>query len=406
MTNSNVKLLSITVKTIFIAGLMAPQLTGQVTQIVGNRGIRECASCHVEWIESFDQPRAILLMEKPDKPMRAESETCLSCHDGSMVDSRRRVWLEHGHQTDLIPPPGMRVPDDLPLEDGKIVCRTCHTAHISQNPVNLDNPVFLRVLNDKSQLCMMCHPDNIPKENSHITHPLGDMPEPIPEVLIQAGARALPDERQVHCQVCHTPHGSKQDHLLVMGANNNNLCLTCHSEKRPGMWHGKQKIPHPDRPIITSEIQHQAIDNMGARHGDDNRLICLSCHRMHDGKSGKFMLAMSLEDSAFCIQCHPDQVDLMQTKHNPRIFAYGIENLEGVTIDQAGPCSACHMFHSIAQPPNPSEYDPQGICLSCHSREGIAGKTGAQHGQLTNTHPLNIPVPNMLPDQVLPLFEN
>jgi len=392
---------------LIILGSLLPALASdQATTLTGSSGLRECATCHFQWIETFDKPQAVLLIEKPSEAVEAEAETCLSCHDGSNVDSRKRVWLDHGHQTGFEPPPGMIVPDILPLKDGKIACRTCHTAHAEVGPEDAANTVFLRVPNESSQLCRMCHPDHMPVEGTYDTHPIGEMPWDIPQELIDAGALVQPNQRLIYCQACHTAHGSKEDHLLIMSVQSNDLCLTCHNLRRPGMWHEVQKTAHPDRPVIQSESQFDAIENMGTRLGDENRLICLSCHRMHDGQDGRFMLAMPLEDSAFCIQCHPDQVELMQTKHNPRMFSSGVKNLQGVTIDQAGPCSACHMFHSIAQPPNPSELDPLGICLSCHSSGGVAGKTGALHGQLANTHPLNIPVPDMVSDEVLPLFDD
>ena len=48
---------------------------------------------------------------------------CLGCHDGSVGDSRRTVWVEHGHLRGITPPDGMTVPKDLPLVDGTIVLK-------------------------------------------------------------------------------------------------------------------------------------------------------------------------------------------------------------------------------------------------------------------------------------------
>ena len=73
--------------------------------------MRGCAECHLQWIETFNQPRAVLLIERPAEPVEALAQTCLSCHDGSTVDSRRRVWLEHGHKTGVVPPPTMKIPE-------------------------------------------------------------------------------------------------------------------------------------------------------------------------------------------------------------------------------------------------------------------------------------------------------
>jgi predicted CXXCH cytochrome family protein len=368
--------------------------------------LRGCADCHLEWAESFNTPQAVLLIDRPSEPVEAKSETCLGCHDGSMEDSRRRVWLDHGHKLGVEPPSDMNVPEKLPLKDGKIDCRTCHTAH--QTPAGsktetLANVVLLRVPNDKSQLCQMCHTDKNkgPEEG---THPIKGMPEPIPAVLIEAGAEAHHGQKDIYCQVCHTPHGSKEDHLLVMGVRNNNLCLTCHETLRPGMWHAQRPGVHPDRPEIHSSKQMAAIETMGTRLGDENRLICLSCHKMHDGKSGRFMLAMTLKDSQFCIQCHEDQNILLESKHDISKLTFAVQNRLGFTTEQAGPCSACHMFHNLALEPNPSKQDPEGVCTSCHRKEGVAHHTGQKIGDLAKSHAMNIPVPTMTPAESLPLF--
>ena len=387
-----------------VVGVLTVSAWGQRSALTESKGLRECASCHYQWIETFDKHNAILLIEKPSEPMEASSQVCLGCHDGSIVDSRRRVWQEHGHKKGIVPPVDMIIPEGLPLKEGKIACRTCHTAHIGDGPVDLENPVFLRVANDESQLCKLCHSDKIPSENSHKTHPLGQLSEPIPEALIQSGAKAKPDQRQVQCQVCHIAHGSKQDHLLVMGADNNNLCLTCHSGQRPGMWHEKQPGAHPDRPIIETQVQFEAIHNMGTRLGVDNRLICLSCHRMHDGKSGRFMLARSLEDSIFCLQCHPEQEKFLTSIHDPRRFASDKKNHQGLTIEEGGPCSTCHMFHKLAQEPADPNSDPHNMCQTCHRSNGLAHQADIKRGNLAYSHPLGIMTGPIHGDLELPLL--
>ncbi|MCF7957198.1 MAG: hypothetical protein K9M57_01980 [Phycisphaerae bacterium] len=400
------KIFKSTVKLFILTTLMATGAQAQPVTMTGSKGLRECASCHFQWIEAFQSNLSKLLVKKPDKPMEAESLMCLSCHDGSVVDSRRRVYLEHGHEKDVVPPPDMEIPDILPLKDGKIVCRTCHTAHIGGAPVNLDNPVFLRMKNEKSQLCLACHKNKTPTDGMHDNHPLGKLNGDIPEVLVKAGAKISEENPQIHCETCHTPHGAKQNHLLVLRAEDNDLCLACHNEKRPGMWHEKQPGAHPDRPIIHAAEQIQAIESMGTRLGDESRLICLSCHKMHNGQSGNFMLAMSLEDSKFCTQCHPNKNDILNSSHDPRKYAMDSKNDQGLTIEQAGPCSACHMFHSLAHKPASTTDDTTGMCNSCHNPAGLAAKTGKKHGQLTHTHPLNVPVKNMSKNSDLPLYHS
>jgi predicted CXXCH cytochrome family protein len=299
------------------------------------------------------------------------------------------------------PPDDMTIPDILPLKDGKIACRTCHTAHTRIGPETLAGAVMLRVPNDSSELCQMCHQDKTQEKPG--AHPLGEMPWSVPQELINAGAQALPHQNSVYCQVCHTSHGSKQDHLLVMGAGNNQLCLTCHAKLRPGIWHTPPEGIHPDRPVIHEEYQLEAIRNMESRLGEENRLICLSCHRMHDGKSGKYLLAMDLKDSKFCIQCHPDQEKILQTKHNMAKLNKNTPNQQGLTPEQGGPCSSCHMFHNLAMETTALEVDPSGLCITCHQKDGLADKSDSPKGNLAKTHPVNVHVPDRVGDSLLPL---
>ncbi|MBN1343787.1 MAG: cytochrome c3 family protein [Phycisphaerae bacterium] len=359
---------------------------------------RACAICHLEWVDSFQRTGVSLLIERPTKPVAPSSSMCLSCHDGSVVDSRRRVWLDHSHKTDVKPPPGMNVPAILPLEDGKITCRTCHTAHAGKGSDHLDAAFFLRIPDDASQLCVACHGDKM-RGPALGSHPIGGMPWPVPDELIKAGAKAVPGQRQIYCQVCHLAHGSSQDKLLVMGVGDNQLCLTCHKKLRPRMWRPAREGVHPDRPVVKEAEQLAAIRSMGTRLGTERRLICLSCHKLHDGKSGRFMLARPLEGSGFCIQCHSGMAKLLSTDHDLRKSAPGSMNRLGMTPEKSGPCGSCHLFHNLAIRPRPSERDPEGVCASCHRPDGAASK----RAETTYTHPVNVAAPAMPEGHGLPL---
>lgn len=343
---------------------------------------RQCTICHLEWVETFNRPDEPLLVEKPTRPTAIGSKICLSCHDGSVVDSRYGVWLEHSHKTGVAPPASMTVPVQWPLEDGKVTCHTCHTAHATPGQDELAAAFFLRVPSEPGQFCQTCHADKAGGP-THGSHPVGGMPWPIPQALIDAGARAKPGQREIHCQVCHKVHGSRRESLLVMGVADNQLCLTCHEKLRPGMWRPARKGVHPDRPVIQKGEQIHAINRMGTRIGQGNRLICLSCHKLHHGKSGRFMLAEPLVGSALCKQCHPDKESLLGTTHNLRRSVPDARNRLGMTPEESGPCGSCHMFHNLAVTPRPSDADPIGICLSCHSAGGLAYKEGDRR----YTHP-------------------
>jgi len=347
---------------------------------------RDCAVCHLGWVDAFERAQADLLIARPDGEVAAEGTTCLGCHDGSVADSRREVWLEHGHQTGIRPPQDMRVPELLPLDDGKITCRTCHSAHAAAGVETLETAVFVRVPNEASQLCQMCHPEKT-KGPELGTHPVGGMPWPVPEQLLAAGARVGPAEYRLICQTCHTPHGAREDHLLVMGTESSQLCLTCHEKLRPGLWRPDLQREHPQNPPLRSDAQRHAIREMGTKTGPNDTLICLSCHKLHQGLAGRDMLADTLEDSRLCIRCHPERVNVLDSDHDLRKSAPDERNRLGLTADESGPCGACHSFHQFARRPETRPFDPTGLCFTCHQ----SGQCAEQASGQPFSHPVDAP---------------
>lgn len=330
---------------------------------------RGCTICHLDWMPAFADGGSSSLLANPVSttadPMVSRAETCLSCHNSLVADSRRRVWLEHGHRTGAAPPESMRVPVSLPLIDGKLACRTCHSAHRAGDPqADIGKSVFLRVENTTSELCKSCHTDKI-RGPRFGTHPVTGMPWPVPQALIDAGAHPGPNPRELTCQVCHTPHGSRYNSLLVIGADNNKLCLTCHDMMRPGMFRPGGAREHPLAAKVNTE-QAQAIKDMGTRLGPDGQLICLTCHKLHHGKGERFMLADDLNNGQMCLHCHSERNIMVGTLHDLRTNHPDERNRLGMTPEEGGPCSACHLFHRYARQLNPTEIDTAGQCTSCH----------------------------------------
>lgn len=344
-------------------------LTQPKQEVLGMQA-RSCTVCHLEWVEPLAKNGRTELIAPPDNPPElpnvSRSETCLSCHDASIVDSRRLVWREHGHRTGVKPPESMTVPSALPLVDGKIACRTCHSAHANgQFQSDAATAVFLRAQNSAGELCIGCHQDKTrgPKLG---THPTGGMPWAIPKPIIEAGAKPGPNPRELTCTVCHMPHGSQNDHLLVMGTESNQLCMTCHDQMRPGMFREGSHTEHPLQPVVNAE-QKAAIARLGTKLGPGDKLVCLSCHKLHHGKGERFMLAEELTDSKFCINCHSGKTSILETSHNLAAKFPDEKNRLGMTPSSGGPCSSCHMFHRYARAPEISEIDPGGgKCITCH----------------------------------------
>lgn len=337
--------------------------------VAASHQAKACTICHIDWAPPFAAGRDSGLMPRPvaapGNPVVARSEMCLSCHDGTVADSRRRVWEEHGHRTGVAPPTTMTVPSHLPLVDGQLACRTCHSAHGSAAPSgDFRRAVLLRVPNPASELCMSCHVDKT-RGPRFGTHPTGGMPWPVPEALIAAGARVGPNPRELTCQVCHIPHGAKNDHLLVLGTSSNQLCVTCHDQMRPGMFRDGAHAEHPQMARVNAE-QAAAVQALGTKLGPDNQLVCLSCHKLHHGFGERFLLADELAEGQMCLRCHAERQDMVGSAHDLRVNFAAERNRLGQTAAEGGPCSSCHLFHRYARRATPGPGDAAGHCLTCH----------------------------------------
>ncbi len=365
--------------TIFALALLiglAAQVRGQSLQNM-TESRRDCAVCHLEWSTDFATPGAVLLMDKPQISMASQESTCLGCHDGSVRDSRKKVWQEQSHKTGITPPATMQVPPGLPLENGKLACRTCHTAHNVPGAEDMSSTFFLRVENDQSQLCKLCHSEKADGP-THGSHPVGPMAIATPANLVAAGAKTGPKGQELICQSCHGAHGSKADKLLVLSASDNALCVSCHEKLKPGQW-GEGGHTHPvDAPLATA-AQRQAIVDMGTHAGPRDTLACLSCHRLHDSPAQGKLLADVLTDSKLCLRCHSDKSTVAGTQHDLRKTAPTTRNSLNQTADDSGPCGACHTPHDSARPPQVAQGDPSGQCLACHADGRIASANGPIH---------------------------
>jgi predicted CXXCH cytochrome family protein len=164
------------------------------------------------------------------------------------------------------------------------------------------------------------------------------------------------------------------------------LCITCHQTMRPAMWDTDPTHNHPQNPPIHKPEQIEAIKQMKTLLGSDNRLVCLSCHKMHDAQPGKAILADTLRDSALCIRCHSEKKPMIGSEHDLRKSGPTERNTRDETIAESGFCGACHTFHSLTRKPLPAPGDPQGLCSTCHS----PGQVAAKHVG-TMFHPVNLP---------------
>jgi predicted CXXCH cytochrome family protein len=337
---------------------------------------KECAICHYRWIDTFFvDNRGSELVEYQIEKVVAKPEICFSCHDGSVVDSRARVYNDHRHRIDKPPPDHMEIPKIFPLDNnGNMQCATCHTAHGVPSEMGIEKTIFIRSSNRNSSMCKMCHTD----KNGGLqagNHPIGTQEQAIPRKLISHGASVGDGKNEIICETCHVVHGSPNESFLIESARKSHLCLECHSDKNIFTPDGKRNHNHVINATSEQVEIPQELIKRGAKLGYDDMIICQTCHKVHNNKIEKNLLLIKKDNkSTLCLTCHSDKKYIADTKHNLTHTAPEEKNLEGKTVAEAGVCSSCHLPHKEARKTEDrGDYITQ-MCLSCHNKGHIAEK--------------------------------
>jgi len=269
---------------------------------------RECAICHIMWLTDFKREDVTPLIPYDPKPVTdsgkqdvsSTERMCFSCHDGFVLDSRF-AWRDrrHDHPVGIKPSAKMRIPTSqgktvFPLnDDGKVYCGTCHTAH-GVDWDQKESPVFMRVKNVDSSLCLACHLDRGtgPAEGNH---PVFQSPAKFPSALFRAGSHFGRDGAVI-CQTCHRAHGAGAKKMLVLGNEEARLCRTCHTDKD-----GIRRTKH-DLTIMAPQARNalgQTPDESGP---------CGVCHVSHNAKGpalwARERVTGSDPTAAACLGCH------------------------------------------------------------------------------------------------------
>ncbi len=337
---------------------------------------KECAICHYRWVDTFflDHQGSDLVPYQQEKVV-AKIEMCFTCHDGSVVDSRAKVYNDRHHNTDKPPPPHMKIPDIFPLDEkGNMQCATCHTAHGVPSETGIEKTIFIRTSNENSAMCKMCHTDKTggAEKGNHL---IGTSEKEIPETLITNGGRKGDGKNEIICETCHTVHGSPNESFLIESARNSGLCLECHVDKTIFDAEGKRNHQHVvNVKPVNVKIPQEVIDK-GAKLGWEGEIICQTCHKVHNNTiEKKLLLIMKDEQSPLCLTCHKDKNYLADTKHNLNHSAPEEKNLDGKTAAEAGICSPCHLPHKEARTSGEGKNFITRLCLSCHKKGDIAEK--------------------------------
>ena len=186
---------------------------------------QSCETCHGPGQAHVDSGDKTKIKRFTAMSPRDVNATCLSCHNKGA-----HVNFEGG------------------MHDARNVsCATCHSVH---NPKS--ERAQLKTVT-AVQTCETCH-----KQEAMKVKKSGHMPV---------------REGKMDCTSCHSPHGSTNVRMLKTGNSLNEMCASCHGEKRgPFVW------------------DHAA--------GREN---CASCHDPHGSNNDRMLVA---KEPMLCQRCH------------------------------------------------------------------------------------------------------
>lgn len=354
---------------------------------------QDCAICHIDWIQSLESEATETRTDSVDKGRLAgTADMCLSCHDGSVVDSRLKVWMSDHHVTGRVPPEWVDIPTDkFPLdEEGKMTCATCHSAHPAAEDPGSDiaTVVFLRRPNVDSSLCLMCHSQFSRQESVH--HPLGKQADVVSATLRKAGGKTTADGTTIICQTCHQPHGSTNPKMLVLPVTE--LCVSCHSSQSAELSHFPTEVSHRMGATFPGFVPPRDFIDKGAQFGPRGELSCLSCHRMHRGANKQALLIAENRQGSLCKECHKTQQTVLGSTHDMGLNAAPPDalNADDLTAGESGVCGACHKSRGWAREKRPGETANSAFCVECHLEGGLAW----EKRPYVEVHPVNVSLPD------------
>ncbi len=395
----------------FLALLSLP-VFGQAETPKQPRASKECAICHLRWADDFEATAGKdYLLEFSEEKVVATEMMCYSCHDGSIVDSRLRVWETSRHKAGTEPSSAISIPENYPLDpQGRLICATCHSAHGVDSTTDMGSTIFLREPNVNSSMCRKCHQD---KDDGPAAgkHPIDVEFEAFPAAILEAGGKAGAG-KSVICETCHTPHGSTNEHFLVIpnskeGLTHAMLCETCHTVS-PDIK-SDDVLRRYSHPVAVDLMREAALperwDNGEMPYlAEGTAVNCRTCHSPHNGTPSNHLLVSKNENSSLCLTCHTSKKKLFGTKHDIAQFYPEEKNADGRTAAETGACFACHAMHK-GRGPKMWARDTDGetiadLCQSCHQKGKLAqdALTGKR------SHPIEVQPPSGMRTEGLPLY--
>ena len=249
--------------------------------------------------------------------MGADSNLCLSCHDGTVAPGTTVVYGQvtmHGAMynydvfgSDLQPSHPIALA--LPLKDnidliaslaskgitgdptgairlinGNIECTSCHNAHVQAKDLTSQN--FLVRDSSSGQMCLACHDPT--RQMAGKVNPLADWASSAHaltqnKIIPQANVGSYVTVAKDACISCHAPHNAQGPARLLRGPNEQD-CIACHnggtniSPAPPSVFaeYATSKVGHP---FPTTTNPHDAAESVLLNN--NRHATCVDCHNGH-----------------------------------------------------------------------------------------------------------------------------
>src|SRR5579863_53487 len=230
----------------------------------GNANGATCENCHGAGSEHVAGGGDITKIFNPAKATAKEvDEKCLSCDAGAHPDFERS-----------------------PHAKANVSCIGCHDIHGSKEEALLKAP--------QPTLCFQCHTDVKPQFSMPFHHKV--------------------NEGLVQCSDCHDPHGTFEKKGLKSAAQQDAVCVKCHTETAG--------------PFV---YEHNVVKTEG----------CTACHTPHGGPNPRLLNRANVD--TICLQCHSPSMNFTT---GPPI---------GPSHNQAAQYQSCIICHTSIHGSNTSE---------------------------------------------------
>ncbi len=316
---------------------------------------RKCAICHFQWVSTFFlEHRSTPIAQMPEKDHDMFSwKVCISCHDGSVRDSRSSICNDPGHRVGQIPSKRVDIPPGFPLgKNGTLKCTTCHTPHSVTEESESMAEYFLRAPNENSSFCKTCHKQKLgglPRGN----HPVDVSVKTSTDIIKQGGGKFGTDlSNQIICETCHMAHGGVNNKRLVLPLENiksmSVLCEVCHTKNavRPGETSaGMLSHPVDVKPENGMKIPSAWSNGEKVVVSHKEEIVCRTCHKPHHA-FGKYLLSEKKGKDELCVKCHNSRTSLSEIPLNLLLQPVSESNIADNYVQETSPCSSCHLAHN------------------------------------------------------------